>query len=383
MRRRHVLRASVLALLSGGRPASATQEHPAKHAQKPAAKITTAKPASRVAAKPVSPPSGPGITTEAELPTAYSGPITAFWSTGDSGEFVSTRGNNVHIHYLRFIHPNADTAIVLSAGRTECLIKYKEWAYDLHRNGFSVFLHDDRGQGFSTRLLDDPMIGYVDEFADYVADLKTFFDEQVKPTDHKHHVLVGFSMGGCIASLYLEEHQRDFDRAVLCSPMHEPKLPVTEASLFAVSAMDTVGLGDRYVPGGQPYDLVRELDLATNELTHSPTRWENAWDEYNAKPSTKLGSASVHWVRVAYAAGRTAQDRAGRIVVPILLLQAGDDAVVLASAQNRFHARLNSAHPNSCTLVKIDGARHDLFGESDAYRTPTLEHILAFASFKS
>ena len=387
MQRRLLLRAGTMAvgaaLFSGARQAGAAQEPSAKHAKKPAAK-TTAQPAPRPAPRPVPRPVmtsvGPGITTEAELTSAYPGAITAFWNTGDAGEFLSTRGDDVHIRTMRFLHPGADTAIVISIGRAEGMIKYKELVYDLNRNGYSVFIHDPRGQGFSTRLLKDPMVGFVEEFADYVADLKTVFDEQVKPTGHKRHILLGHSMGGCIASLYLQDHQRDFDRAVLCSPMHEPKLPVAEASLFAVSAMDTVGLGDEFIPGGHPYDHVRDFDLATNEFTHSQIRWEITWDEYNANPSAKLGSPSVHWIRVAYAAGRQAQERAGRIVVPILLLQAGADSVVLASAQNRFSARLNSVHPDSCTLVTIDDARHELLVEADEYRTRSLDRILAFVS---
>ena len=394
MQRRLLLRAGTMAmgamgaaLFSGVRQAGAAQEPTGKHPKKPAAKAT-AQAAPHPAPRPVTRPaprsnvtqSGPGITTEAELPSAYPSAIASFWSTGDAGEFLSTRGESVRIRTMRFVRPGADTAIVISSGRSECMIKYKELIYDLNRNGYSVFIHDHRGQGFSTRLLKDPMVGFVDEFGDYVADLKTFFDEQVKPTGHRRHILLGHSMGGCIASLYLQDHQRDFDRAVLCSPMHELKLPVAEASLFAVSALDTVGLGDEFIPGGHPYDHVRDFDLATNEFTHSQTRWEITWDEFNANPSAKLGSPSVHWIRVAYAAGRQAQERAGRIVVPILLLQAGADSVVLASAQNRFSARLNSVHPDSCTLVTIDDARHELFVEADEYRTRSLDRILAFVS---
>jgi lysophospholipase len=388
MQRRRLLRASVpamaAALLSRARPADAAQDPAAKHHKKPASKPVEAKPAPRPtyhpAPRPAASQPGPGITTEAELPSSYPGAIAAFWTTGENGQFISTRGENVHIRFMSFPRQGADTAIVIASGRTEGLIKYKELIYDLNRNGYSVFIHDHRGQGSSTRLLSDPMIGHVEQFEDYVADLKTFFDDQVKPTGHKRHILLSHSMGGCIASLYLEEHQRDFDRAVLSSPMHEPKLPAAEATLFAASAIDTVGLGDRFIPGGHPYDHVREFDPATNEFTHSRIRWETAWDEYNANPAAKLGSPSIHWVRVAYAAGRTAQDRAGRIVVPILLLQASDDTSVVNSAQNRFHARLNSVHPDSCTLVTLNGARHELFIEADEYRTPALDRILAYLS---
>ena len=113
-------------------------------------------------------------------------------------------------------------------------------------------------------------------------------------------------------------------------------------------------------------------------MAHSQTRWQIAWDEFDANPSARLGSPSLHWVRVGYAAGRIAQDRAARIVVPVLLLQAGADTVVVAEAQNRFSSRLNYAHPDSCTLVRIAGARHEMFIEADQYRSAALDRILAF-----
>ena len=374
MQRRLLMHSSAAALTAAlFSPAQA--EDRAKHPRHAAPKPHTARPVAEIPASPPGP--GPGITTEAELPGVYPGAIVPFYDTGESGDFTSTRGKDVRIHFMRFVRPGADTAIVISSGRTECMIKYKEMIYDLTRNGYSVFIHDHRGQGFSSRLLADPMIGHVEEFDDYVADLKTFFDGQIKPTGHKRHILLSHSMGGCVAALYLQAHQRDFDRAVLSSPMLEPSLPAQEASLFAVSAADTVGLGDHYVPGGHADDARRAFDPA-NAYTHSQVRSQIAWDEFNASPQAKLGSPSIHWVRVAYAAGRTAQDRAARIVVPVLLLQAGADSIVVAEAQNRFDTRLNGAHPDSCTLVRIAGARHEMFIESDEYRSGALDRILAF-----
>jgi lysophospholipase len=380
MQRRLLMHASAAALTVALFGRANAAEDKTKHPRHSAPKPHPAKPAARPEAATPDIPAGPGpgLTTEAELPGVYPAAIAPFYGTGEAGDFTSTRGSNIRIRFMRFIRPGADTAIVISSGRTECMIKYKELIYDLQRNGHSVFIHDHRGQGFSSRLLADPMIGHVEEFDDYVADLKTFFDDQVKPTGHRRHVLLSHSMGGCIAAMYLEKHQRDFDRAILSSPMFEPRLPVQEASVFAVSAADTVGLGDLYIPGGHRYDHLRTFDIATNEFTHSQTRWQIAWDEYNAEPSTRLGSPSLHWVRVAYAAGRTAQDRASRIVVPVLLLQAGADSIVVPEAQNRFNTRLNYAHPDTCTLVQIPRARHEMFIEADEYRSPALDRILAF-----
>ena len=81
MQRRLLLRVGTMAmgaaLFSGARQAGAAQEPSTKHAKKPAAK-TTAQPAPRQAPRPAPRPVmtsvGPGITTEAELPSAFQGP---------------------------------------------------------------------------------------------------------------------------------------------------------------------------------------------------------------------------------------------------------------------------------------------------------------------
>ena len=64
-------------------------------------------------------------------------------------------------------------------------------------------------------------MGYVRDFQDYPTDLKQFYSDFVRPTQHQNHMLLGYSMGGCIASLYLETYNQDVDAAVLCSPMDE------------------------------------------------------------------------------------------------------------------------------------------------------------------
>jgi lysophospholipase len=99
-------------------------------------------------------------------------------------------------------------------------------------------------------------MGHVRDFQDYVSDLRKFYTDFVRPTAHKKHVLLGHSMGGCIASLYLEKHNQDFDAAVLSSPMHEPRLGFLPTGI--VDAMLDLeawtGREEEYAPYQHGYD---------------------------------------------------------------------------------------------------------------------------------
>ncbi len=74
---------------------------------------------------------------------------------------------------------------MISSGRTEAAIKYKELILDLYKNGYSVYIHDHRGQGQSGRMTEDPQMGYIENFQYYIDDMKYFHDAYVKPKDHE------------------------------------------------------------------------------------------------------------------------------------------------------------------------------------------------------
>src|SRR3954471_21039664 len=159
------------------------------------------------------------LTLESDLETLYDDKIARFWEEcGERHYFAGV--DDVTIAYMRFVHPTSDTGLVISSGRTESFIKYKELIYDFWRQGFSVYILDHRGQGLSGRILQDrAQMGHVRDFGDYVADLRTLVGTVVRPAEHRRLALLAHSMGGAIASLYIEEYKSDFDAAVLFSPM--------------------------------------------------------------------------------------------------------------------------------------------------------------------
>jgi lysophospholipase len=316
---------------------------------------------------------------EAQLRDAYNTIIVPFWR--DKALPVSFRTKDaLEIRGMAFPQPRLDTAIVISSGRTESFIKYKEFIYDLYLEGYSVFIADHRGQGLSDRVLAGEakrQIGHVGDFQDYVTDLKQFYTDFVRPTGHKKHLLIGHSMGGCIASLYLETYDQDFDAAVLSSPMDELALgflPHVAHDLIDIEAQ--LGLGEEYAPGERGYN--ENETFSDKCLTHSELRWNIIRQEYSDNPAAKLGGPSVLWVKLAQDAGITARKNAGGVKVPVLLLQAGSDTIVKPEGQFEFRHRLNQAHPGFCRLETIDGASHEIFVESDLYRRRACEFILEF-----
>ncbi|WP_314928115.1 alpha/beta fold hydrolase [Aeromonas piscicola] len=316
------------------------------------------------------------LTSETEVATLYQQTLPDFWREhAVEREFKGKDG--VTIRYAALRQAKVDRAILIVNGRVESYLKYQELAWDLWRQGYSLYLIDHRGQGLSDRLLDDQEKGYVDQFDDYVLDLKQFHDQVIVADQPAKLFLLAHSMGGAISALYLERWPDDIKAAVLSSPMmgiNLGGLPKWLAQGLAAS-IDTVGswLGEPpYGPGQGSY---QSHEFAENGLSHSKPRYQAFRQLYEQRPQIKLGGVTAHWIREGIAAGDSAIAAADRIKTPLLLLQAGEDSVVDNVAQDAFCAR---ARCEGGKPLRIEGAWHELFMESDPQRQAALNATLAF-----
>lgn len=318
--------------------------------------------------------------TEDHLDEAYGETIGPFWDKQTHPITFRSNVDGLELRGVACLQPSRETAIIVSSGRTESFVKYKELVYDLYARGYSVFIADHRGQGLSGRLLAGEakrQMGHVRDFKDYVNDLKQFYTGIVRPTGHRSHVLLGHSMGGCIGALHLEAYPQDFDAAVLSSPMFELVLNLPNGlteETFDWNALS--GHEEEYAPNSHGYD--EDAAFPGNNLTHSEVRWNLMRREYERHPDAKLGGPSVLWVKLALGAARAARENAGAVEVPVLLLQAGADTIVKPAGQLEFCQGLNQRHPRFCRLERIEGAFHELFMESDLYREQALASTLDF-----
>lgn len=300
--------------------------------------------------------------------------IEPFWRN-KVGHGVFGSHDGIEIAYAYALHPSPTGSIAISSGRIESLIKYKELIYNLHNAGYSVFIHDHRGQGLSERMDRNLQLGFVKNFDQYVDDFKLFYDKVIAPKSDQKPMLLCHSMGGAIGALYVQKYQNDFSKVAFSAPMFgiRPALPD-----WLSSAMINVHLGLNTFFSKRPWyflgqDDYRPEPFNRNNLTHSRARYEIFRQAYETHSEAQLGGVTNQWLKAAHKAMRNIVSSAHTFPISSLILQASADTIVDNQKQNLIAEII----PN-CEKMTIEGAKHEILMESDKYRDPALRAILAF-----
>lgn len=139
---------------------------------------------------------------------------------------------NLNLYYQCWLPAKDPEAILLVVhGWAEHSGRYTNLVDYFVPKGYAVCGLDHRGHGKSEGLR-----GYVEQFTDYLNDLKTFFD-----TVHSEHgdtkiFLIGHSMGGTIAAAYTVQHQHELAGLLLSGAAL--KVPYNRSlALIAVARM--------------------------------------------------------------------------------------------------------------------------------------------------
>jgi lysophospholipase len=322
---------------------------------------------------------------EYQLKEDHKNVIDTWWQQVDIDNFSGV--DNVRISYAYCCQEKNTRDLVISPGRCESFLKYKELCYDLSQQGYNIFILDHRGQGTSQRMLANKHKGYVRLFDHYAQDLHTFIHTVVSAKnnsapDKKPPYLLAHSMGGAIALRMLELYPSSIQAALLSSPMlaiNTGSIPFRLAEILIKTTQyfsNIISKEPWYFVGQQNYQA---SPFSGNDLMQSTVRYQHFINEYQCQPEIQLGGVTVHWLNQAINAKRAIFKQIANIRTPIRILQAGSDTIVDNGAQTSFCKKLYQLNSQYCPdklPLLIDGARHELLFEQDKYRNQALNYTL-------
>jgi lysophospholipase len=287
-----------------------------------------------------------------------------------------TTPDGVSLRFARWAPPPGRKGTVcLFQGRAEFIEKYFETVRDLRARGFAVATLDWRGQGLSGRALSNSRRGYVRSFDDYDVDLATFVQDVVLPDCPPPYFALAHSMGATVLLRAARQGHRWFDRMVLLAPMIGlPGVRRALATRMTVKAMRLLGMGGTYVPGGDA-SVMMQRPFMSNLLTSDPVRYARNVAVLEAEPQLAIAWPTVAWADSAFKVMSELSEPSypGKIRQPLLIVAAGQDAIVSTQAIDAFAVRLRAG-----SHLIVPGARHELLMEQDRFRMQVLAAFDAF-----
>lgn len=296
--------------------------------------------------------------------------VEPFIDTVEDGYFLTD--DHTKIHYYYKVNPEEKGAIVISHGFCEFFGKFYETAYYFYQAGYSVFFIQHRGHELSGRVVEDKDMVYVKSYDEYVSDLHQFITEVVKVKSATGKIFLwSHSMGGLIASLYIEEHPDVITAAALCSPMHRINYGVPEwvASTIVNIAM-LLGMDKKYGPGQTGYH-------GQYDPEHSSEMSYARYDYYANMRATReectMYGGSYAWVKAGIKATKKCLKNASSINTPFLLCEGEKDTMVDNTGHDDF---LKAA--GSDNRIIYEGSKHEMYAATPEIRKKFFIDVLDY-----
>ena len=207
--------------------------------------------------------------------------------------------------------------------------------------GYAVhgFDHPGHGKSDGTRV-------YVERFEDYIDTIKIYFD-RVRPA--KPVFVVGHSMGGLIAALYLLDHQREMTGAVLSGPAVKVPHKITPT---------TVLVGKIFSALMPRFGL---LGLDAEGVCRDPA----VVQAYINDPLVHSGKITARLAAEMLKAMQHISAQASKITLPIMIVQGSADRLVDPAGARMLYDTVGSADKE----IKIyEGFYHEVFNEPERER---------------
>lgn len=273
----------------------------------------------------------------------------------DEGTVTGTRHDRgrvptldgLELSWQAWLPPAPRGVIAVIHGLAEHGGRYRETAEALSAAGWAVYAVDLRAHGLSPN---PPKAGrvHVNRFDDYFQDVDALTELTRKNHPNLPVFLLGHSMGGLICIRYALERPAGLAGAIISSPalgVHPEFKPPLILRLL-------VRLLSRLAPR-----LRVPSDLDTNAISRDP-------DVIKAYIEDPLVSqkVSARWYSEMLKAMTRAHEGAGKLALPMLLMQSGADRLVDPDAPRRWQ---ENAPAHRVELVVWDGLYHEMLNEPE------------------
>jgi alpha-beta hydrolase superfamily lysophospholipase len=256
------------------------------------------------------------------------------------GEFKGAR--NINIYYQGWLpEENLKATLLLVHGLGEHSGRYMNVVNHFVPLGYAVYGLDHIGHGKSEGKRE-----FVERFADFTDTLAIFYNMITEWQLNKSIFLLGHSMGGTIASVYLLDHQADFKGAIISAPLVKVGDSVSQATITMSKVLSRVA----------PKMGVATVDV--NGISRDP----EVVDAYINDPLVFHGKTRARLAAELLSAMQRITAEAGKITLPMLIVQGAEDILVDPSGAKMLFEKASCADK---TIKIYDELYHEVFNEPE------------------
>ena len=275
---------------------------------------------------------------------------------------------------------------LLLQGLTEYLEKYQETADELVARGFLVVSMDWRSQGASERRQSENRAGHVRSFDEYDSDMAaaTIQVEAMQKERAERGlaplpvIVLAHSMGAHILLRFLHEHPRRFLAAVMTAPMLGIKTQKysPEYTRWVTFLLNLRQPSSRLIFTVEDRDPLN-VPFEENVVTSDRDRYERNRAFLKEQRFLRIFGPTFGWLGAAFQSidKMTRSGFADAITLPLLIIGAGRDRLVINQATRDFVKRL----PNA-SYVEIEESEHEILMENDSIRARFWAEFDAFVN---
>jgi acylglycerol lipase len=251
-------------------------------------------------------------------------------------EQFSSRG--IRIHFRSWTPQRDPLAVVVICHGVNSHGGQHAWtAEQFVGRGFAVFALDLRGRGKS-----EEERFYVEDVADYVADLQGTIGIAKTRYPGLPVYLLGHSAGGVVSCTYALDHQQEID-GLICESFAF-QVPAPGFVLSAIKGLSHIA------------PRLGVLTLHMKDFTRDPA----ALAALDADPLTKGETQPAATVAALVRADERLHDSFGEITLPVLIMHGTADKATVCRGSEYFYEKAGSRDK---TLKLYDGHYHDLLND--------------------